>query len=152
MELRRPVSYSFENVNSTNQKSGHLHLNPAIVANDQNQLHHQLNHSISNEIPPISYNIQTSDNIVQTQVYNTQNDAPPLPQRRRIPSASPSNRSNVNFRSHSSENHKPRKNSTYNNMSKTKSSQNINNFHDQVEERLHTINGETQRKFLWTTN
>ena len=142
MDLRRPVSYSFENVSSSNQDSGHLHLNPTIVANDQNQLHHQLSHNLSNKIPPIAYNMPGSDYIVKHNPYNQQNDAPPLPQRRRVPSASPSSWSTVNYRSHSSENHKPRKSSTNPTMNKTKSSQNINSLYNQPDERSFTTNSQ----------
>jgi hypothetical protein len=150
MELRRPVSYSFENVSSASQNLGHLHLNPTIVANDQNQLHRQLNHDLSNGIPPISYNLPESNHNAKYNPYNEQNDAPPLPQRRRIPSASPSNRSNHNFRSHSSENHKSRKATNNKIMSKTKSSQNINTFYNDQEKQSFAAkdsNHQLERKF-----
>merc|ERR1719479_247364 len=71
-----------------------LRLNPSIVAHDQNQLQSQLDsNDLSTGIPSISYNLSNSNYLSRLPVRSqSQNGAPPLPQKRRVTSASPSNR------------------------------------------------------------
>ena len=141
--LNRPVSYSFENVNMTHHRNAQsmqntyddrLRLNPSIVAHDQNQLQSQIDsNDLSTGIPSISYNLSNSNYLSRLPVRSqSQNGAPPLPQKRRVTSASPSNRpsSHISSRSRLSE---PREypESTSLNRNKTKSSQNIGSLERQ---------------------